>query len=73
LKPGRGYQAAVESFGPYDQTREVNDESRNAGALLIRRAVENPGREEAWIYVNNSLEGNALNTIAAMVRGWRST
>lgn len=71
LKPGRTYQTAVNRFGPYDQLKEVNPECRSAGAALIRRAIKNPGREESWIYVNNRLEGNALASIAAMIRHWR--
>ena len=67
LKPGRTYQQAVAEFGPYDQLKEVHEESRVAGALLMRRVLERAGNEEAYIYVNNRLEGNALSTIAGMV------
>jgi uncharacterized protein YecE (DUF72 family) len=66
LKPGRKYEDAVQAFKPYDQTREVNDEARAAGAALIQEAQPaSPGRK-TFIYVNNRLEGNALATIAAM-------
>ncbi len=66
LKPGRKYEDAVKSFQPYDQTREVNEAARAAGAALIEEAANTgPGRK-TFIYVNNRLEGNALATIAAM-------
>ena len=67
LKPGRAYEEAVKSFQPYDQTKEVNTEARQAGAALIREGRENPGRK-TFIYVNNRLEGNALQTIHAMLQ-----
>jgi len=66
LKPGRKYQDAVKSFQPYDQTKEVNAEARQAGAALIREGKTTP-RRKTFIYVNNRLEGNALHTIQAMV------
>ena len=67
LKPGRAYEDAVKSFQPYDQTKEVNAEARQAGAALIREGKENPQRK-TFIYVNNRLEGNALQTITAMLQ-----
>jgi uncharacterized protein YecE (DUF72 family) len=66
LKPGRAYEEAVKSFQPYDQTKEANTEARQAGAALIREGRENPQRK-TYIYVNNRLEGNALQTIHAML------
>ena len=56
LKPGRKYEEAVKSFQPYDQTKEVNAEARQAGAALIREGKANP-RGKTFIYVNNRLEG----------------
>jgi uncharacterized protein YecE (DUF72 family) len=73
LRPGRKYEQAVQQFGPYDQVREVNEEARGAGAALIRRAAESGGREKAFIYVNNRLEGNALASILAMIELWQET
>jgi len=43
LKPGRKYQDAVKSFQPYDQTKEVNAEARQAGAALIREGKTTRG------------------------------
>jgi uncharacterized protein YecE (DUF72 family) len=66
LKPGRKYEEAVKSFQPYDRTREVNNEARKAGATLISAGKQNPKRK-TFIFVNNRLEGNALETIKAML------
>ena len=66
LKPGRKYEDAVKTFQPYDRTKEVNDEARQAGAALIVEGERYEPRRKTFIYVNNRLEGNALETIAAM-------
>lgn len=64
LKPGRKYEEAVKTFQPYDETKEINEEAREAGKALIREA--RAAKRRTFIYVNNRLEGNALNTLAAM-------
>ncbi len=69
LKPGRKYEEAVKTFQPYDKTKEVNDEARKAGANLIKEGKSPDKQKKTLIFVNNRLEGNALNTIAAMVEG----
>ena len=69
LKPGRKYEDAVKAFEPYDKTREVNDEARKAGAALIQEGRAQGTQRKTLIFVNNRLEGNALNTIAAMITG----
>lgn len=66
LKPGRRYEDAVQSFQPYDKTKEVNEEARKAGAALIQEGKKTPKRK-TFIFVNNRLEGNALFTIMAML------
>ena len=66
LKPGRKYEDAVKSFQPYDKTKEVNPEARQAGAALIRAGKKEPPKK-TFIYVNTRLEGNALATIQAML------
>ncbi|HEY2950934.1 MAG TPA: DUF72 domain-containing protein [Verrucomicrobiae bacterium] len=66
LKPGRKYEDAVKAFQPYDQTREVNPQARQAGAALVMEGTQVP-RRKTFIYVNNRLEGNALETIWAML------
>src|SRR5438309_11298244 len=45
---------------------EVNDEARNAGAMLVLAGRQNH-KQKTFIYVNNRLEGNALETIDAML------
>lgn len=69
LKPGRKYEDAVKSFQPYKETKEVNDEARKAIAQLIKLALAASGGNlvRALIFINNRLEGNALNTIAAVL------
>ncbi len=66
LKPGRKYEDAVKTFQPYDQTKEVNEEARQAGAVLIAEGKKT-ARRKTFIFVNNRLEGNALQTINAML------
>jgi len=67
LKPGRKYEAAVKTFQPYDRVKEVNPEARAAGKTLIAEAKKAQPRPKTLIFVNNRLEGNALETIAAML------
>ncbi len=67
LKPGRKYEEAVKAFQPYDRTREVNDEARKAGAALVKEGRAGDGKPRTFIFVNNRLEGNALETIAGML------
>ncbi|MSU64244.1 MAG: DUF72 domain-containing protein [Pedosphaera sp.] len=67
LKPGRKYEDAVKAFQPYDKTREVNDEARKAGAALVKEGKAGDGKPRTFIFVNNRLEGNALETIAGML------
>ena len=75
LKPGRKYQDAKDTFKPYDRTHEVNEEARKAIAMLIKIALAATGGNlvKALIFINNRLEGNALNTIAAVLESdeWR--
>jgi len=65
LKPGRSYEQAVKQFSPYRSAREINEEARAAGKKLIAKAKQQG--KKAFIYVNNRLEGNALETISAMM------
>jgi uncharacterized protein YecE (DUF72 family) len=66
LKPERRYEEAVRMFAPYQVVREVNEDARNAGAALIEEGKDNPQRK-TFLFINNRLEGNALETIAAMI------
>jgi uncharacterized protein YecE (DUF72 family) len=67
LRPGRKYEEAVKLFGPYDQIKDPYPEGRAAGARLIKEARSRSGAIKGFIYVNNRFEGNAPQTIAAMV------
>ena len=53
-------------FQPYNETKEVNEEARKAGAGMIVEGELYEPRRKTYIYVNNRLEGNALATIEAM-------
>jgi hypothetical protein len=65
LKPGRKYEEAVKTFQPYDKVKEANLDAQAAGKALIAEGKKvGPGRE-TFIYVNNRLEGNALETECA--------
>jgi hypothetical protein len=68
LKPGRKYDDAVKAFQPYDRIQEVNEEARNAGATLVTEGERYEPRRKTFIFVNNRLEGNALETIDAMLQ-----
>lgn len=71
LRPGRRYEEAVQNFSPYNATKEVNMEAREAAARLIqmRQEAAKGGRTRgSFIYVNNRLEGNSLNTIIAILQ-----
>lgn len=75
LKPGRKYEDAVKTFQPYNETKEVNAEARKAIAALIKLALMATGGNlmKALIFINNRLEGNALNTISEVLESgeWR--
>jgi uncharacterized protein YecE (DUF72 family) len=67
LKPGRKYEEAVKTFEPYERLQEKNHDARFAGAKLIAEGKSAAGKQKTFIYVNNRLEGNALETIEAML------
>ena len=66
LKPGRRYEDAVKTFEPYERVKEENPEARAAGKLLIKEGIAAGPKRRTFVFVNNRLEGNALQTIAAM-------
>jgi hypothetical protein len=67
LKPGRRYDDAIKAFSPYQSVKEKNDEARSAGASLLAESIKRNPRRGTYIYVNNRLEGNAIETLIAMV------
>jgi uncharacterized protein YecE (DUF72 family) len=67
LTPGRTYEQAVAAFSPYTETKAVDENARAAGRKLLTQVKS--GRRRSYIYVNNRLEGNALETIRALLSG----
>jgi hypothetical protein len=67
LKPGRKYDEAVKTFQPYDKVKEQNPDARAAGKALVAEGKKAGTGRETFIYVNNRLEGNALETIDSML------
>lgn len=63
LRPGRTYSEAVAAFSPYDRAKDPNPEARAA----IQRLVDSTGgaAQRLFVFVNNRLEGNAIETIEA--------
>lgn len=67
LKPGRKYEEAVKAFSPYNEIKDPYPEGREAGSALVRQARNSQAPTRGYIYVNNRFEGNALETIAAII------
>jgi len=67
LKPGRSYEEAVKMFSPYEKLKQVYPEGRAAAASLLKQALQTGPQRRTFIYVNNRFEGNALETISAML------
>lgn len=67
LKPGRKYEEAVAKFQPYKITQEINEDARAALQKLIEKRWVRISRDGLFAYVNNRLEGNALNTVLAVL------
>ena len=65
LRRGRGYAEAVERFSPYTQVQDPSPSTRQALRQLAARARER--NEPSYIFVNNRLEGNAPETIQAIL------
>jgi hypothetical protein len=67
LKPlGNPAANGIKFFATEDEgTKEINEEARRAGAALIKAAQKE--RRKTFVIVNNRLEGNALETIKAML------
>lgn len=63
LRPGRRYEDAVRAFQPYTELKDPYPEGRAAAARLILESLRLPDRRQAFIYVNNRFEGNALKTV----------
>jgi len=68
LKPGRKYEEAVKTFQPYNKVQEPYPDARAAGGALIAEGLAAAPNQKTFIYVNNRLEGNAPETIEAMLK-----
>ena len=68
LRAGRPYEEAVRLFSPYQSVQEPNAEVRDALRNLLIRGKQRS--EPTYIFVNNRLEGNAPETIAAVVEDY---
>jgi len=67
MTPGRKYDESLKLFQPYDRLKEPDEDARKAGAALIVGGERYEPRRKTFVYINNRLEGNALETIAAMI------
>ena len=65
LRRDRAYEQAVAKFSPYKEVKDPNPEARRALRELISHARER--HQPSYIFVNNRLEGNAPQTIEAIV------
>jgi uncharacterized protein YecE (DUF72 family) len=65
LRAGRAYETAVAQFAPYDKIQDENPEGRKALRDLIERMKQE--RRTSYIFANNRFEGNAPETIRAVV------
>jgi uncharacterized protein YecE (DUF72 family) len=65
LRQGRPYEQAVAKLSPYKEVQDPNPEARQALRKLVAHARER--HEPSYIFVNNRLEGNAPQTIEAIV------
>jgi uncharacterized protein YecE (DUF72 family) len=67
LRPGRKYEEAVKLFSPYEHIKDPYPEGRSAAANLIKGATTGGNRTPSYIYLNNRFEGNAIESIAAIL------
>ena len=69
LRPGRKYEEAVKLFSPYETVKDAYPEAVAAAGTIINEARKSAGRTQAFIFVNNRLEGNSLQTITRILEG----
>ena len=65
LRAGRPYETAVAQFAPYTKIQDENPEERKALRDVIERMLRE--RRTAYIFANNRFEGNAPETIRAVI------
>ncbi len=64
LRPGRTYRQAVAQFSPYERVQEVYPEGRRTLQQLIEQCLD---QGPLFAYVNNRFEGNAIETLEAVI------
>jgi uncharacterized protein YecE (DUF72 family) len=64
LEPGRSYEEAVRKFQPYREILEPCETARAGLREIVKQARST--KQPAFVFVNNRLEGNAPQTIAAV-------
>ena len=67
LRPGRTYAEAVKLFSPYNDLKEPNLPARSATLSILQSSLIHHPRRQAYVYINNRLEGNAIKTIMAIL------
>ncbi|MDP4199276.1 MAG: DUF72 domain-containing protein [Bacteroidota bacterium] len=65
VRPGTKHNEAVEEFAPYNRTQLALPRLREGLAQAVQQA--NASRRGLYAYVNNRTEGNAPNTLAAVL------
>jgi hypothetical protein len=65
LQKDRSYEQAVKLFDPYKAVKQPDPSTRGALRQIADQALR--ARRRAYIFVNNRLEGNAPETIEAIV------
>jgi uncharacterized protein YecE (DUF72 family) len=65
LRRGRQFEKAVETFQPYRELKQPDEATRDGLRRIAQRAMHE--RKDAFLFVNNRLEGNAPSTIEAVV------
>ena len=71
--PGVKYADSIKMFEPYDKTKAPYPEGVSAGANLVKEGLAGKGKLKVFVFVNNRLEGNALETIARILEQVRPT
>jgi hypothetical protein len=64
LTKGRTYEQAVKTFEPYSEFKEPSEGAREGMRRIVVEAIRS--RKQAFLFVNNRLEGNAPTTIEAV-------
>lgn len=65
MRRGRTYEQAVKTFEPYDRIQEPDERSREGLRRIAQQRMQE--RKDAFLFINNRLEGNAPSTIEAVV------